>query len=108
MWAATPTTPEVVTLPLTDLSAPNVIVPKPGAAVVTGGTSWAPLKLTWVLLVPDVPAQPAKTSAAAPMAIRRYCRPDSSDAFIHCLRSQRSLLRKSDKLNNQPYLTPPE
>src|SRR6186713_265286 len=100
MWAATPTTPEVVTLPLTDLSAPTVIVPKPLAAVVTGGTSWAPLKVTWVLLVPDVPAQPAKTSAAAPMAIRRCCRPDCTDAFIHCLHSQRSLLREPDQPTN--------
>jgi hypothetical protein len=34
--------PVVVTLPLTDLSAPTVIVPVPAPALVTGGTSWAP------------------------------------------------------------------
>src|SRR6266436_4013393 len=47
MWAALPATPEVVTLPLTDLSMRTAMVPLPVAAVLTGGTSWLPLSVTF-------------------------------------------------------------
>jgi hypothetical protein len=46
MCAAVPSTPDVVTLPLTDLFAATVIVPFPEADVFTGGTSCAPLSVT--------------------------------------------------------------
>jgi hypothetical protein len=37
--AIVPATPVVITLPLTDLSAPTEIVPEPVAVVLTAGTS---------------------------------------------------------------------
>src|SRR5271170_8215369 len=41
-----PSIPEVVTLPLTDLSSPILILPSPLASVVTAGTSWSPVRVT--------------------------------------------------------------
>src|SRR5579863_2377406 len=38
--------PVVVTLPLTDMSLPIVMVPEPCASVVIAGTSWAPVNFT--------------------------------------------------------------
>src|SRR5260221_8087336 len=60
--AAVPAMPEVVTLPLTDLSEPTIMVPLPDAEVVTGGTSCAPLNVTFV---PDISAAPANAKTAA-------------------------------------------
>src|SRR5207244_2669838 len=89
MCAALPSTPVVVTLPLTDLSAPTVIVPLPVALVFTGGTSLSPDRVTltvWpfpavslfaapsLLAVPSlfpIEAQPVATSSAAATAAAR-------------------------------------
>src|SRR5437879_6475289 len=77
MWAAVPTTPVVVTDPLTDLSAPTVIVLVPLAEVLTGGTSWLPASMTPPLPLDDVPAHPAKKRTAAPTA-------NVKDRSTHC------------------------
>ncbi|MGB7542254.1 MAG: hypothetical protein WBM28_09595, partial [Burkholderiales bacterium] len=60
-----------VTLPLTDLSAPTVIVPTPEADVVTGGTSSAPLSVTFTPPPEDIPAHPASRMAAALMPTQK-------------------------------------
>jgi hypothetical protein len=57
-----PAIPEVVTLPLTDLSAPTTMLPLPDAEVVTAGTSCAPLNVTFV---PDISAAAANPKTAA-------------------------------------------
>jgi hypothetical protein len=80
----------VVILPLTDLSAPTVMVPLPVALVFTGGTSLSPDRVTLTVCsfaavslftaasVPAVPslfsveAQPAATRNAAPTATASY------------------------------------
>src|SRR5689334_3100045 len=68
MWmcAAIPAMPEVETLPLTDLSSATLMEPLPEAEVVTGGTSWLPLRVT--LPPPKKPFMvwhPARASAIA-------------------------------------------
>src|SRR5215831_2143637 len=73
MCAAVPATPDVVTLPLTDLSSPTVIVPVPEALVVTAGTSWLPLSATltsaaWARLAREA------TSIAAALILARSIR----------------------------------
>src|SRR5262245_7639695 len=65
MCAATPTTPVVVTLPLTALSSPTTMVPVPEADVFTGGTSWAPLSATLTCWLHDGPGHATRTAAAA-------------------------------------------
>src|SRR5262245_39134189 len=71
MCAAVPATPVVVTLPLTDLSAPTVMVPLPVAEVVTGGTSWLPLSTTFTSWLQDIPGHPAMSTATAPMTAHK-------------------------------------
>src|SRR4030095_13631162 len=71
IWAAVPLTPLVITLPLTDLPAPTVIVPVPVAPVVTGGISWLPLSATFVPPLEDMLAHPASRIATAPMLAHR-------------------------------------
>src|SRR5438105_12709496 len=83
MCAAVPSTPVVVILPLTDLSAPTVIVPLPVALVFTGGTSLSPDRVTltvWpfpavsLFAVPSlfpIEAQPVATRSAAATAAAR-------------------------------------
>src|SRR5262245_66376193 len=72
MCAMVPATPVVVTLPLTDRSAPTVILPLPDPEVVTGGDSWLPLRATSTALPPPPPplscmlAQPARRIAITP------------------------------------------
>jgi hypothetical protein len=56
----------VVTLPLTDLSAPTVKLPDPEADVLTGGTSLDPLSITLTAPPDIIEAQPASTTAAVP------------------------------------------
>src|SRR5262245_15277019 len=75
MWmcAAVPTTPEVLTLPLTVWSSLMVIGPLPAASVLTGGTSSAPASFTLSLVntafveshAPLIVSQPDNASAAA-------------------------------------------
>src|SRR5713101_8971766 len=65
--------PDVVTVPLTDLSISTVMVPLPVAAVFTGGTSWAPLSTTFEpvgALRAICCAHPAARSAAMPTLLR--------------------------------------
>src|SRR5437899_7297407 len=83
MCAALPSTPVVVILPLTDLSAPTVIVPFPVALVFTGGTSLSPDRVTltvWLFAAPSllavpslfpIEAQPVATRSAAATAAAR-------------------------------------
>src|SRR5207245_10474186 len=89
MCAAVPSTPVVLILPLTDLSAPTVIVPLPVALVFTGGTTLSPDRATLIvwpfpavalfaapslLAVPSlfsVEAQPAATRSTAATAAAR-------------------------------------
>jgi hypothetical protein len=47
--------PEVVTLPLTDRSLPTVMAPSPAALVLTEGTSWLPLNMTFDSAAIDEP-----------------------------------------------------
>jgi hypothetical protein len=47
MCAAVASIPETVILPLTDLSGETVMVPFADAAVLSGGTSWSPDRLTF-------------------------------------------------------------
>src|SRR5262245_37894141 len=73
MWAACPSRPVVLTLPLSILSSPALILPEPDAEVVTGGTSWFPLSVTLSPLKKDtveshpdfIVSQPARASADA-------------------------------------------
>src|SRR5438445_10863266 len=80
MCAAVPSTPVVVILPPTDLSAPTVIVPLPVALVFTGGTTLSPDRTTLIVwpfpaaalfAAPSlfsVEAQPAATRSTAATA----------------------------------------
>jgi hypothetical protein len=77
MCAAVAVMPAVVTLPLTDLSPLTVIVPLPVAAVVTGGTSCAPVNITFPPPL-SMPAQPASIKAAAATPVN-----DARLIFIH-------------------------
>src|ERR1700674_285702 len=71
MCTALPSTPVVVTLPLTDLSAGTAIVPLPEAAVLTAGTSLLPLRLTLPLSAMPIVEQPDRASAAVKTQILR-------------------------------------
>src|SRR5438132_11261928 len=83
MCAAVPSTPVVLILPLTDLSAPTVIVPLPVALVFTGGTTLSPDRATLIVwpfpaaalfAAPSlfsVEAQPAATRSTAATAAAR-------------------------------------
>src|SRR5579862_5709140 len=83
MCAMVPAMPVVVTLPLTDPSAPTMMLPLPLAEVVTGGTSWSPARDNW----PCPAAKPAYASATpAAMAAKPLVMGDLKDpAFIDCL-----------------------
>ena len=54
MWAIVPVTPWVVTLPVTVPSSATRKVPLPFACVVTGGTSSAPVRLTFMAPLPGI------------------------------------------------------
>jgi hypothetical protein len=54
-------------MPLMDLSSCTVIVPLPDAEVLTGGTSWSPLRLTLTSVADAMPAPPASTLASNTM-----------------------------------------
>src|SRR5215470_13735601 len=77
MWilAAVPSTPEVVTLPNIDRSLRTLTVPLPVAAVVTGGTSWLPLRVTFEPLGAELWAHATATSTAAPRPFHQRVHP---------------------------------
>ena len=73
MCAIMPCTPSVVTLPLIVPSSATRKLPLPFACVFTGGTSSAPVRLTFIAPLPGIqagilsriPAQPARATIAA-------------------------------------------
>src|ERR1700674_4779490 len=70
MCAMVASTPVILTLPLTDLSAAMVIVPVPDAAVVTGGVSSAPVNFIFTSAAEADAMLIANTAAASSARIR--------------------------------------
>jgi hypothetical protein len=73
-----PATPDVVTVPLTDLSISTLMVPLPVAAVATGGASWAPFNTTfepvgaWLAICCAHPAARSAVTLKSRRSVRIY------------------------------------